>query len=170
MDEEVRIRPLTPYDGEAAYALRLRALREDPQAFGQSPQELLAEPIADFATRLENNAARVVLGAFYGYNLVGVGGLHRQNHAKMLHQAHVRGMYVAREARGRGLGRRLLHELLQRARSMEDLRVVLLWVVTTNVPAWKIYADAGFEIWTTERMALRIGDDFLDQYVMGLVL
>jgi GNAT superfamily N-acetyltransferase len=104
------IRPLDAADAAAFQALRLRGLREVPGAFGSTYEEEAGVPLDEVAARLARGAERedVVFGALDGKGvLVGVAGLRRDSHRKARHRAHVWGMYVAPEARGRGLGRLL---------------------------------------------------------------
>ena len=95
--------------------LRLRALREEPTAFASSPEDERQLSIEAVASRLQETASQVMLGAFDGDTLVGLSGLLRERRTKMAHKAWVVSFYVAPEARRRGLGRLLLEHTLVRA-------------------------------------------------------
>ena len=56
----IGIRQLTPADAAAFQALRLRSLRESPEAFGSSYDEEVSRPLTAVAERLE--AARTPTG------------------------------------------------------------------------------------------------------------
>ena len=61
------IRPLTSKDAAAFQVLRLRSLRESPEAFGASYDEEVSRPLTAIGERLQaalTPNARVVFGAF----------------------------------------------------------------------------------------------------------
>src|SRR5512133_2728667 len=96
------IRALSPDDATQYQRLRLRGLREAPEAFGSTYAEDAALSLAAVAERLQRATspavARVVLGAFVGETLVGFVGCLRQPKAKTQHTAVLWGTYVAPEA------------------------------------------------------------------------
>lgn len=111
----MEIRVLTEADAARWRDLRLRMLREHPDAFGTSYEEALARPLETFAQRLRE-PDNWTLGAFEGEQLLGSVGLRREAGAKDRHKAMIWGMYTAPEARGRGIGKALLDEAIARAR------------------------------------------------------
>ncbi|HEU0300015.1 MAG TPA: GNAT family N-acetyltransferase, partial [Longimicrobium sp.] len=144
------IRILTTDDAAAYQALRLRGLRETPDAFGSSYEEEVDRPLEMIAERLAGGRANesVAYGAFDAAGtLVGIGGLYRETHRKARHRANVVGMYVAPEARGQALGRALLDALVAHARSMGGVQRLELGVTTTNAAARALYRAFGFTTW-----------------------
>src|SRR3954468_20588276 len=101
------IRRLTPADAAAYRELRLRALREHPEAFTSSWEDEAQRPIAASEQRL-GAAGTTFWGAWEGAQLCGVVGLERPPRPKELHKGKVVGMAVAPEFAGRGIGRDLL--------------------------------------------------------------
>ncbi len=79
-------------------------------------------------------------------------------------------MYVAPEARGQGIARALVSELIARARALPGLEQINLAVVTTNAAARNLYLALGFEVFGVERRALKLGDTYLDEELMVLML
>ncbi len=152
---------------EAYRAIRLRALMEEPEAFGASPEEFARASLADVAKRLRPSEEAFVLGAWTP-ELVGMVGFFRQAGLKRRHQAMIWGMYVAPEARGQGLGRALLAEALTRAAAVPGIEQVHLGVVTRNTAARALYLSLGFTIYGTERHALKLGDRYVDEELMAL--
>ena len=119
--------------------LRLRALREDPAAFGArlDDEETLAE--ADWRGRiLQPGTARFVVEEEDGRWIATAGvGLHEDAPPEVF------GMWVAPEARGRGLGRALVDEVARWA-SAQGADRLALWVNVAQAPAVRMYERAGF--------------------------
>jgi ribosomal protein S18 acetylase RimI-like enzyme len=163
------IHPITESDVEAYRAIRLRALTEEPESFGASPEDFVRTPLAEVAARLRLSDDAFVLGA-WALELVGTVGLIRQSGLKRRHQGMIWAMYVAPESRGRGLGRALMTEALARAAVLPGIEQIHLGVVTTNRAARALYLSLGFTIYGTERHALKLGDRYVDEELMALML
>lgn len=166
------IRCLDEADGEAFRALRLRALREHPDAFGSSYEETVSQPPDELARRMRPDPARpynFVLGAF-DPALAGMIGFYRESSLKMRHKGGIWGMYVAREAQGRGFGRALLERAIAEARAQEGLVQIALAVTSANEAARRLYLSCGFAVYGTEPRALKLGDRYLDEDLMVLRL
>ena len=111
------IRSLTTTDAALYQPLRLRALREHPEAFAPAFEEEQQLPLETVANRLQQSSAeRYVLGAFEREELSGLLHFHRWEGRKIRHRASIGGMYVPGELQGRGLGKGLLLEAITRAR------------------------------------------------------
>jgi RimJ/RimL family protein N-acetyltransferase len=168
----MEIRVLTEADADEFWSLRLRALQDDPEAFGASYEEAVTTPIANVIQRLRDaNMApdNLILGAFEE-DLVGMVGFRREPGDKLRHKAVIWGMYVVPEARGQGIARALLYNVLARAISIADLEQINLSVVTTNGAARRLYLSLGFEVYGLERRALKVNDQYLDEEHMVLFL
>lgn len=160
------IRMLAEADAEAYLALRLRSLKEDPDPFGATYEEWLSRPLAQVTERLRNATPEAyLLGAFAGEDnaLVGIIAFTRDTMRKFRHKGGITSMYVAPEARGQGLARALLLEVIARARQLDGLEQLGLSVVSDNTAARTLYLSTGFEIFGTERHAMKDGDRHLDE-------
>ena len=117
---------------------------------------------------LENNApGNVVLVVEQDGRIVGHGGLDRSL-GRRAHAA-VLGMGVHDDHRGRGIGSRLLGELLAIADDWLNLKRIELTVYTDNAPAIALYERSGFAIEGTHRAyAFRAGS-FVDAYAMARI-
>jgi len=167
----MRIRVLGPADAPAFCALRVRALRDHPEAFGRTPEEL--DPVAVWAERLSADAGSdldFMLGGFDGDTLAGMAGCHREAAVKHRHVAYIWGMYVAPEHRRTGLGRALFLAAVERARSWPDLEQLWLDVTTVNHRARALYASCGFRSIAVKPRSLKHGDRYYDEELMGLDL
>jgi ribosomal protein S18 acetylase RimI-like enzyme len=152
----VDIRHLTAMDAPAFRALRLRALREHPEAFTSSDEEDEKVPLAATEQRLQPGEDRRFWGAFETTSLQGIVGLERERRAKNRHKATVVGMYVAPECAGRGIGRALVDAVLREARD-SGLGLLVLTVTEGNHAAISLYEGAGFHSFGVEPDAIRVG-------------
>jgi ribosomal protein S18 acetylase RimI-like enzyme len=164
----MRIRPLTPDDADAYRALRLRGLREHPQAFTSSYEEDVEQPLQVSRARL-SSTRQTFWGAVEGGELYGIVGLEREARMKNRHKAWVVGMYVAPEAAGQGVGLKLLEALLVQARS-EKLEALLLTVTEGSGPARRLYDRLGFRSFGIEPRAIKVGEEYFAKNHMILDL
>src|SRR5271166_3100373 len=165
----MEIRFLNADDTAAYWNIRLEALQNEPEAFGSSVEEHRALPLAEIAARLSADPLNnFVVGAFVGEKLIGTAGFFCNKGLKERHKGRVWGVYVTREARGKGAGREMMRMLLERASKVEGIEHILLSVVITQDAAVKLYRALGFESFGCERRALKIGDRYLDEENMVL--
>ena len=169
----VEIRQLTPTDAAAFQALRLRSLRESPEAFGSSYDEEVSRPLATVAKRLEaarTPTAKIVFGAFTNGSLVGVVGCVQESRVKSRHKAVIWGMYVAPESRGQGVGRALLDRAVLEARAWPNVDRIVLCTVERAAAARALYRSAGFKPYAREVDAFRQNgrSDTLEYFALEL--
>jgi ribosomal protein S18 acetylase RimI-like enzyme len=166
----MRVRPLTVDDGDALWGLRLRALADDPEAWGAAYDEAMASGSGAVLQRLrESDDAHFYLGAFADdgdAELVGMVRFARAEGRKDQHKAQVASLYVASEWRGQGIGRALMTEVIARARHVEELEQVRLDVVTTNTAAVALYQSLGFSAYGTDPRTLKDGERYWDEHLM----
>ncbi len=168
MQDEFRIRVLGPEQAKIFQTLRLKALRESPEAFSSSYAEESHYTLEFVAGRLSSDSSRA-LGAFASNGeLIGMTGIYRERHIKLNHKAVIFGMYVTPEFRGRGIGRRLLEEAISQAKNIPGIRRLNLSVVSVNKPAVKLYESAGFITYGREKEALKVEGKYLDEKHMSL--
>ncbi len=166
----MEIRVLSAPDTDAWLRLRVRALRDHPDAFGRAVEE--ADTAEEWTRRFdttENGRDGFLLGAFEG-GLVGSVGCQRSRGVKVRHAAFIWGMYVAPEARHRGVGAALLEATIERARAWPDLDHLTLGVMRHQSSARRLYLCRGFETTGTHPRALRVGAAYYDEEQMFLRL
>ena len=150
----MQVRRLEAADVPAYRALRLRALREHPEAFTSSYEEDAVLPPAFTAQRLAAPDF-AAWGAFEGLELYGMVGLERERRAKNRHKAAVVGMYVAPEAARQGVARGLLEALVAHARAI-GIESLVLTVTEGNAEAQQLYVASGFRSIGVEPDAIRV--------------
>lgn len=163
-------RTLASEDAAAFTTLRLRGLRECPEAFASSYEEEVDTPLAQTQSRLQPSPDSAIIGAFENSLLVGVVGLQRERMVKLSHKAFMWGVYVAPEARGRAVGMKLLRFALEYAALQLHVRQVNLGVNTTNTAALALYKKLGFKQYGLEREYLFVNDKYYDEYQMACVV
>lgn len=166
----ITVRRLGPQDAAAFQALRLRGLQEMPTAFASSWAEEHGEPLDRVAQRLAERDDGGVYGAWAGSSLLGLVGLQREALRQLAHKAFVWGVYVAPEARRRGLGQVLLTTALQAAAALpaqpSRVRQVNLGVNAANAAALALYRSLGFVAYGLERGHLMIDGQLHDEVLM----
>lgn len=139
------IRSLAAHEWREYRDVRLHALKESPDAFGSLWELERDRPDEEWRRRVESgvrSSENLPLVAEGDSGLVGL-AWGRIDPAEP-ETAHVYQMWVAPADRGRGLGSRLLSEIVQWARASGARRVVLD-VTCGNEPAERLYWGAGFE-------------------------
>ena len=157
---------LAPTDAEVFQAVRLRGLKECPEAFASSYEEEVDTPLATIQSRLKVEDHHVIFGAFDGDKLIAVVGMARESMKKYAHKAFVWGMYVIPEVRQAGTGAALLKFALAHAAGTMKVRQVNLGVHTKNIAAVTLYKKLGFEQYGIERDFLFADGVFHDEYQM----
>ncbi|MEO7401087.1 MAG: GNAT family N-acetyltransferase [Polaromonas sp.] len=150
----MNIRRLQPADAATYQRLRLRGLREHPEAFTSAYEEVLLQPLGTPEKRLASSDEKV-WGAFVEGALAGMIGLNHEIRLQNRHKATLVGMYVADEFSGLGLGRALVTAVLQEARHC-GVELIVLTVTEGNRPACALYTRAGFSSFGVEPDAIRV--------------
>lgn len=132
------IQRLHPHEGPRLRSLRLRALRDAPEAFASTWAETASRPPESWTRQLRELATFVATRSGADLGMVRGGPDHdHPNTAWLL------SMWVAPEARGQGIGEALIEALVRWARDAGYARV-LLEVGDHNTPAIALYARMGF--------------------------
>lgn len=173
MPGEYRIEAVTAETFPAWRMLRLRALRDHPDAFGQPYAQYAAVPpeaaLAQFLARQEGGLSRT-FGAFVEEELAGTIGIFREERPKETHRMTIVAMYVAPEARGCGIADALMRAALDHARSTPGVLQVHLAVTSHNVAARKLYERHGFVRYGTDPRALLVDGTPYDEDLMVCML
>jgi RimJ/RimL family protein N-acetyltransferase len=170
----VTIRQAIATDFPAWRDLRLRALREHPDSFGSSFADYAATPYEDAEQRFTGTSLASANTVFLAFDasgtLAGTTGIYRENGPKSQHRMGIWGVYVAAEARGQGIGTRLLQEAIAYSRTIDGVRQLELAVASHNLAAVRVYERAGFQQFGRLPRALLLDNQFIDEDLMILLL
>lgn len=156
------VRRVRPDEWQALRDLRLRALETDPDAFGDTFERAVADDDAAWRARADRpDGTTFVAVASDGRFLGMASGGPAPNRPDA---GAVYGMWVAPEARGRGLGAALLGAVEDWARE-SGYRLIGLGVTTTNEPAIRLYTARGYTD-IGDRYPLREGSELMIR-IMG---
>ncbi|MCM3090540.1 MULTISPECIES: GNAT family N-acetyltransferase [unclassified Cytobacillus] len=165
----MEIRLLHPDDAEMYKELRLEGLKKNPEAFGSSYEEEASRPPELYGERFKAENS-FHFGAFENGKLIGVVSLVRDTGLKMKHRSNIYAMYVTESARENGVGKSLISKAVEKARSWDGVEQIHLAVMSENMPAKKLYASLGFEVYGTERHAMKMDGRYYDEDLMALFL
>ena len=150
----MELRRLASHEADLHRTLRLRALRDAPDSFGEAYTHVAARPIGywEELTRSVTEPGRnVMFLACEGHDVLGaVYGLLDRVRSDT---GRVGGMWVEPAWRGHGVGRALLQEVISWGRE-RGLRRLGLWAPGHNPAAIALYTRAGFRN-TGDRRPLR---------------
>lgn len=168
---KVNIRVLNENDAATYWQLRLRALKLSPEAFGSTYEKEAAFSLETVKERIKPAAGKFTLGAFGpASELIGIVTFVRESGVKTAHKGHVYGMFVAPEARNRGIGKALLLELIGRAKQLDGMERIQLAVVSGNDRAQRLYESLGFQSYGVEAQALKYEGIYYNETLMALSL
>jgi len=80
------------------------------------------------------------------------------------------GLYVGKENRGQGVGRKLMEAGIAWANGMPDVDRIELLVMANNTPAVRLYESLGFLCEGVKRCSVKKEFGYLDVFMMGLLL
>lgn len=162
----IEVRPLAAGDVMAWRAIRLEALGNAPEAFGQTLEHAQSQPIDEFLRTV--SGAFPPFAAFHDATIVGTAGFHVLGGAKTAHRGMLWGMYVTPAYRRLGVARRLIETVVDHARG--QVEQIHLHVVTANTAAYGLYRDMGFVTYGVVPRALRHAGRDCDEALMVRML
>lgn len=163
------IRELGPDDAEAYKDLRLKALSEHPEAFGQSFEEARRQTIDEIRREIVGwqSAGGFALAAFAeGGSISGMVAVGRSSFEKMRHRGHVWGVYVDPSTRGQGIATKLFEGIIARASSSPGLVQLDIEVVTENTGAFDLYKKIGFVVVGEQPRAIKVNGKYFDEHLL----
>ncbi|MED4017592.1 GNAT family N-acetyltransferase [Sutcliffiella cohnii] len=165
------VRKLVSEDAATYWNLRLEALKQNPEAFASSYEEVLRRenPIEQVQLSLTAKGS-YTFGAFIENKLVGMVTLVQEEAIKLSHRANIFAMYVSPTARGTGVAKALLQTAIEEAKTLDGVIKINLTVVASNESAKGLYSSVGFQVYGTEKKALKVNETYYDEEHMVLFL
>ncbi len=158
---KIQIIKLPPERWNEYKTLWLRALKDDPQAFGSS----YAKEVTYSDEKWQKRAKDFMLFANSDDKLIGMMGIWQSDQDKENKMANVFGVYVMPEFRGKGISIMLMQTLLDELKTNPDILKLKLTVNKDQLSAIKLYESFGFKIIGQENALLGDGN-YYDEYLM----
>ena len=167
MEESISVVVLGPQDWRDLRAIRLEALRSEPAAYSSSYEETLARSDEHWQQRLASDHSVHLLARAQSRPIGMVGGYLGSDEGDES-VAVVFGMYVAREYRGRGIGRLLLSSLIDHLSAFPQISTIRLWVTETQDSARALYESMGFQMIGKTEEGIVVDGRQVDELIMEL--
>ena len=91
----------------------------------------------------------------------------REHKLKKKHKAIIWGMYVSPAFRGKGIVKKLLLEVIRRAKNIDGLSKIMLSVTQAQEKALGFYEYLGFVKYSVEKDAIRVDGQKIDEIFMS---
>jgi RimJ/RimL family protein N-acetyltransferase len=163
----ITIRLATVSDMQAFIAMRLKALKDHPEAFGSDYEDALTRPEEFWQQRLtetDHNAIYVAVSP--EAELIAMTGISRYEGKKIQHNANIVSVYVDPAWRGLRLTEHLIAACVAWARQ-HDIRILRLSVAVTNTAAIRAYARSGFVVYGIEQEVIFTDGIYYDELMMA---
>lgn len=164
------VRAITPDELDAWWDLRLRSLRDHPDAFGGDYASALGRGPDYLRGGLVDGAVERLFAAFTPDGVLvaqlrTVAGTGKRSHIAMIIS-----VATDKDHRGRGLQKALIRLAVDHCRSFPEIRQVHISVNAENASALAVYEGAGFVAWGREPRALRTENGFHDEIHLAMML
>jgi ribosomal protein S18 acetylase RimI-like enzyme len=167
------IRIITPSTDqwEQYKALRLRALQQDPQAFGSSYEEELSYPEEKWKSYLNNPDSEIICAQAPNGELIGLMVASFNTKLKSKHIADIYSVFIDINHRGKGISKLMFANLLESIKQRNIIRKVKLTVNADQTAAIALYERFGFVRIGLFKDELSDGNgNFYDEIAMELYL
>jgi ribosomal protein S18 acetylase RimI-like enzyme len=142
---------------------RLYAVGTSPDSFMRTAEDVEAQPLGYWVNEISSSTWAVAQRRKEGKEeIVGlVAGRLPDSDEDREDQAfarYIESVWITPELRGKGLGKRLIHYLLEMEyRKNQQIKQFLLWVLDANSPAKKMYEHMGFRATSDSKLLQRSG-------------
>lgn len=144
--------------------IRLEALKNDSIAFGSSYEESKNRAESHWRTRTKG-----AVFAFDGQKVVGLMAYNNEERIKTKHKSGIYSVYVTPAYRNKGVGKKLLTEVLRLIKLNPDIIKINLTVNPLQTSAVKLYESFGFKAVGTLSKELLIDGIYYDETLMELM-
>lgn len=141
--------------------LRLEALKSEPTAFSSSYEEEKPRPEKAWRERVKNHLFVMADG-----KPVGLAGFFRNQHIKTSHVCEMYGVYLRKEYRGQGTGKRLVEAVMAEIQRLKGIKIIEVGVNPTQKVAKKLYQKHGFKTVAHFKGWMFINGKYYDALIM----
>ena len=169
---EITIRLAKEEDAASLLELRLEALTLHPDAFAADVEKTAAAGAEAWVERIHEYAkdqSGAIIIAFVGNKLIGMNGIVRGHWPKTRHSGTLWGVYMSPSWRGYHVGEAIVEGCVEWAVG-NNLTVVTLGVIISNIPAIRCYAHCGFTVYGIQPRVTFYNDIYYDDLLMVKVL
>lgn len=145
--------------------LRLDALKQDGEAFGDSFEESAELGDDEWKKELESSKS-FMLVAREGKLAIAMAGAYQEDSEKMKHVAYIWGVYVKKAYRKKGVGQAIVKALIAEIAADRKIEKIDLNVSTGQLSAVRLYEKLGFEIAGTLHREMKVAGKYYDEYFM----
>lgn len=158
---------LTFTDRDRYKELILKGLKDDSDCFRITPQDEESSPFPTTG-QIDN----FTLGAMHNGQLVGVASFKRDgaDRMKLRHKGILFKIYVDVNYRKNGIAKRLISEIINCVKRIDDIEQINLTVIPTNKHAKVLYEKFGFRTYASEEKAIKWAGKYFNEDQMKLML
>ncbi len=164
-------RPLEEEDFTEYLHLQEEALQNSPELFGSdyvSYQSISLLNKEQLFEQFLNYPYNFLLACYNEQNkAIGmIGFSSKKDKSHIRHKADIWGLYVKPEYRTKNIATTLIQQVVQSAKDNLGTEQILLKVAVPNTKAYSLYLKLGFLVYGTEIRALKVEDQYVDEYLM----
>ncbi len=135
----IEIKKLSANDWQIFKELRLQMLKEEPQAFARTYDEVSKRTDEEWKENTENEEAGI-LAVWLDGKLAGMNGYYYPERSIV----EIWGMFIRKEFRGMGLGKKLMGEIEKEIRKDGGVKKIQVSVTSSQTAAFELYKKLGF--------------------------
>lgn len=144
----------------------IESVTDSPQAFLWSTEEIDSKKDSEWQDRIQN----MFFAVSDDGQLIGMAGFYCEEKKKLAHIANIVRVYVSPKYRGKGIGKKLLLTVIEDIKSKPEIKKLQLGVIATQNAAYNLYKSVGFKKIGEQKMAISVGDEFYDKYLLEMLL
>ncbi|MGD0779329.1 MAG: GNAT family N-acetyltransferase [Dehalococcoidales bacterium] len=141
--------------------LRLESLKNEPIAFSSSYEEEQPTPENIWRERIKN-----IWFAIDNNKPIGLAGIFRNNRLKTNHVCEMYGVYLRKEYRGQGIGKKLIETVLAEIQNLKGIKIINVGVNPTQKAAKHLYNQHGFKTVAHFKNWMCVNSKFYDALIM----
>ncbi|MDD7793167.1 GNAT family N-acetyltransferase [Clostridium sp. 'White wine YQ'] len=157
-DAEAMIKYLNTVGGES-----------DNLLFGKDEFRLTVEQEREYLKNVSNDVNTLMVLGIIDDTIISVSHLSASNRKRIAHNSEM-SISVKKEYWGMGIGSAVMTELINFAKTHENIKTISLGVKASNKTAIKLYEKFGFERVGMHKNFFNINGEFDDEYLMDLYL